>query len=153
MRRLRSLLLLPLLAALGACGDAATAPTDHDLLGTWSLEPTPALLPDGGIRQMTVQFGPDGRYTLTATWVPGAGVQPLRYDKSVGSMTTTRGAIRFHPAGAVALGRSTAAAGDTGPDPFTWGLRQPVSYQVLGDQLVLHLPAPAQAPVVLTRRE
>lgn len=153
MLRLRSLL-IPLLAALAACGDAATAPADRELLGTWSLEPTPALLPDGGIREMTVQFGADGRYTLeTATWSPGAGAQPLSYGKSVGSVSSSRGALLFHPEGAVALGRSTAAAGDTGPDPFTWGLRQPVSYQIVGDQLVLHLPAPAQAPVVLTRRE
>jgi hypothetical protein len=154
MRRLRSLLVLPLLAAAAACGDHATAPTDADLLGTWSIEPTPALLPDGGIRQMTVQFGADGRYTLeTATWVPGMGVQPLSYDKSVGSVTTAGGALRFHPAGAVALGRSGAATDDAAPHPFTWGLRQPVSYQVVGDQLVLHLPGPSLVPVVLTRRE
>jgi hypothetical protein len=156
MRPLRALLALPLLAAaaLAACGDAATAPTDRDLLGTWTIEPTPTLLPDGGLRQMTVQFGPDGGYTLeTATFAPGIGVQPVLYGKSVGSVTTRGGALRFHPAGAVSLGRVSSAAGDPGPDPLGGQLWQPVSYQVVGNHLVLHLGNSAIAPVVLTRRE
>ena len=41
MRSFKTLLLLPLLAAAAACGDNATAPTDQDLLGTWSIEPGP----------------------------------------------------------------------------------------------------------------
>ncbi|HYH82225.1 MAG TPA: hypothetical protein VEX86_20620 [Longimicrobium sp.] len=153
MRPLRSLLLLPLLAAAAACGGNATAPTDHELLGTWSIEPTPALLPDGGISQMTVQFGPDGGYTVeTATYAPGHGGHvPLSYGKAVGSVTSAGGALRFHPSGALTLGRSSTAA--PGLDPASWGFRQPVSYQVVGNHLVLHLPAPSLAPVVLTRRE
>ncbi|HET7229523.1 MAG TPA: hypothetical protein VFJ16_05940 [Longimicrobium sp.] len=154
MRSLKTLLLLPLLAALAACGDNATAPTDQDLLGTWSIEPTPALLPDGGIRQMTVQFGSDGGYTLeTATYAPGIGVrQQLSYGKSVGSVTAAGGALRFHPAGAVSLGRTQAIAANASADGLNWGLRQPVTYQVVGNHLVLHLPAPSLAPVVLTRQ-
>lgn len=154
MRPLRALLIVPLLAALAACGDATTAPTDHDLLGTWTIEPTPALLPDGGIRQMTVQFGPNGGYTLeTATFAPGVGMQPVSYGKSVGSVTSTNGALRFHPAGAVSLGRVSAAAGDPGIDPLNWRLRQPVTYQIIGNHLVLHLGTSTVAPVILTRRE
>src|SRR5215213_3691124 len=148
MRALKTLLLLPLLAAAAACGDNATAPTDQDLLGTWSIEPTPALLPDGGIRQMTVQFGPDGGYTLeTATYGPGIGLRqpPLSYGKSVGSVTATGGALRFHPAGAVSLGRTSAIAANGGADGLNRGLRQPVTYQVVGNHLVLHLPAPSLA--------
>lgn len=154
MRPLRSLLLLPLLALAAACGNDATAPTDQDLLGTWSIEPTPALLPDGGIRQMTVQFGPDGGYTMeTATYSPGVGLRPVSYGKWMGSVSTAGGALRFHPAGAVSLGRFSAAAGNAGPDSFGWSLRQPMTYQVVGNHLVLHLPAPSLAPVVLTRRQ
>src|SRR5215218_328360 len=125
MRPLRSLLALPLLAALAACADAATAPTDRDLLGTWTIEPTPTLLPDGGLREMTVQFGPDGGYTLeTATFAPGIALQPVLYGKSVGSVTSADGALRFHPAGAVSLARVSPAAGDAGPDPLNGRLRQ-----------------------------
>jgi len=154
MRPFRSLLIVPLLAALAACGDNTVAPADRDLLGTWSIEPTPALLPDGGIRQMTVQFGPDGAYSVeTTTYAPGVGVPlPLSYGKQVGSVTSTGGALRFHPAGAVSLGRAGDGAAP-GLDPAAWGFRQPVSYQVVGNHLVLHLPAPALGPVVLTRRE
>jgi hypothetical protein len=154
MRPLRSLLALPLLSIAAACGSNTVAPADRDLLGTWSIEPTPAILPDGGIRQMTVQFGPDGGYTVeTTTYAPGLGVQlPLTYGKSVGSVTSTGGALRFHPAGAVSLGRGGSSEA-SGLDPATWGFRQPVSYQVVGNHLVLHLPAPALGPVVLTRKE
>ena len=39
-------------------------------------------------------------------------------------------------------------------DPAAWDPAQPVSYQVLGDRLVLHLPPVSLAPsvVVLTRQ-
>jgi hypothetical protein len=157
MRSLRALLVLPLLAAAAACGDGATAPTDRELLGTWTIEPTPAALPDGGIRQMTVQFGADGAYSLeTATYPTTPGIQaPLSYGKSVGSVTTRGGSLRFHPTSALTLGRgSTAGLAAPGLDPNAWTSRQAVSYQVVGNRLVLHLPAPTfGAPVVLTRRD
>ena len=87
MRKLRALAALLALAAAGACGDGATAPTDADLVGTWTIEPTQTLLPGGDFRAMTVHFGTEGAYSLqTATW--GAGAPGLvSYGTQTGSVS------------------------------------------------------------------
>jgi hypothetical protein len=148
---------LPLLLALAlaACGDTATAPTDRELVGTWSIAPTATVFPGSDLRQMTVSFGARGDYTVeTATWAGRERPQGMvGFERAVGNVSASGGELRFHPSTALSIGhagRSRASAFD----PAAWDPAQPVSYQVLGDRLVLHLPPVSLAPsvVVLTRQ-
>src|SRR6185436_16758794 len=69
MRKSRITLALTALLALAACGGDATSHTGAELFGTWSIQPTDTALPGGDLRQMTVQFGPDGAFRMeTATF-------------------------------------------------------------------------------------
>jgi hypothetical protein len=151
MRKLRALTAVLALVAAAACGDGATAPTDADLVGTWTIAPAPALLPGGGLQGMTVHFGTDGAYTLqTTTWgATSPGV--VQFGTQTGSVRATGGELRFHPSSAVSVGRLRATG--NGFDMAGWDASQAVGYQVVGNRLVLHLPsATAPAPVlVLTR--
>jgi hypothetical protein len=139
--------------ALAACGDGATAPTDADLLGTWTIVPTPTALPGGELQRMTVQFGAGGSYTLEAsTWV-GQSAAPLVFGTQAGSVSARGGELRFHPSTAFSVGRRAGLrATGSGFDLSAWEPGQGVAYQVVGNHLVLHLPSlsPA-APLVLTR--
>ena len=147
--------LLAASAALSACGDVATAPTDADLVGTWSIEPSTGVLPGGGAREMTVSFGPGGAYTLETATYGGLASTPLAYQKSVGSVSAEDGRLRFHPSGAMSFDRHDASAPYAPSlDPGTWDPAHPLSYQVVGNQLVLHLSPSSTDPVlVLTRQK
>ncbi|HEX8903391.1 MAG TPA: hypothetical protein VF771_00975 [Longimicrobiaceae bacterium] len=152
MPKRRTTLALAALLALTACGEQATAPTDAELLGTWSIQPTDAVLPGGDLREMTVQFGPGGAYRMETVTYAGSAFAPglLALNKSVGSVTSTDGQLRFHPSGTMSIDRR----GTGSPfDAQTWALEHPVSYQVVGNRLYLRLPPLAPEPVVvLTRR-
>jgi len=155
MRKLHALAaLLALAAASAACGDGATAPTDADLMGTWTITPTATALPGGGLQQMTVHFGARGEYSLaTSTWSP-VSPAPVSFGTQSGSVTTEGGQLRFHPSSAVSVGqRSGLRATGNGFDLVGWDVSRGVAYEVIGNRLVLHLPsATAPAPVlVLTR--
>ena len=152
MRRSRITLALAGLLALAACGGDATSPTDAELFGTWSIQPTDTALPGGDLRQMTVQFGPDGAFRMeTATFAPSPFAPGLlSYGKSAGSVTAAGGELRFHPRSAVSVDRR---AGSRPFDAQTWALEHPVAYQVVGNRLFLRLPPLSPEPmVVLTRR-
>ena len=150
MPKPRAILLLAALLALSACGNDATAPTDAELLGTWSIQPTDTALPGGDLRQMTVTFGADGAYRMETATYTASPFAPglLAYGKSVGSVTAAGGELRFHPSGAMSVGRAS-----TRPfDAQEWALQHPVSYQVVGNRLFLRLPPISPEPlVVLTR--
>jgi hypothetical protein len=147
--------LLATAAALAACGDGTTSPTDADLVGTWTITPATSALPGGGAREMTVSFGPGGAYALEAATYGGLASKPLAYEKSVGSVTAADGQLWFHPSGAMSFDRHDAAAPYAPTlDPGTWDPSHPLSYQVVGNQLVLHLSPSSTDPVlVLTRRK
>lgn len=152
MRNRRTALALALLAALTACGDDATAPTDAELLGTWSIQPTDTALPGADLREMTVQFGADGAYRMETARYAGSAFAPglLEYGKSVGSVTAQGGRLTFHPSGSMSLDRP---AGSRAFDAQAWALEHPVAYQVVGNRLFLRLSPRAPEPtVVLTRR-
>lgn len=151
MRKLHALAALLALAAATACGDGATAPTDADLVGTWTIAPAPALLPGGGIQGMTVHFGTDGGYTLqSATW-GAASPGVVQFGTQTGSVRAAGGELRFHPSSAVSVGRLRATG--NGFELAGWDPSQAVGYQVVGNHLVLHLPsATAPAPVLVLKR-
>jgi hypothetical protein len=152
MKLLRTAIALLALAAAPACGDASTAPTDADLVGTWTIAPAAGVLPDGGVREMTVSFGPGGGYTLETATFGGFGALGS-YGKSVGSVSARGGLLSFHPSGAVSLDRSLAPPlSPAALDPGAWDPAHPLSYEVVGNHLVLHLsPRAAAPPLVLTR--
>jgi hypothetical protein len=157
MRKLHALAaLLALAAASAACGDGATAPTDADLTGTWTITPTATALPGGDLQQMTVHFGARGEYSLEAsTWSP-VSPAPVSFGTQAGSVTAEGGQLRFHPSSAVSVGkRSGLRATGNGFDLVGLDLTRSVAYEVVGNHLVLHLPAAtASAPVlVLTRSD
>ncbi|HYJ80476.1 MAG TPA: hypothetical protein VEW03_12765 [Longimicrobiaceae bacterium] len=153
MRLPRAVLPLLALAAATACDGSTTAPTDQDLVGTWSIEPSSVIVPGGGVQQMTVRFGGRGDYTLETATYGGAGAAELvAYDKTVGSVTTEDGALRLHPSGAVSWDRRSPGYLDLPLfDTQPWQ-RLPLSYQVSGDQLVLRLPR-GNDSMVLSRRD
>jgi hypothetical protein len=156
MRKLHALAsLLALAAASAACGDGATAPTDADLMGTWTITPTATALPGGGLQQMTVHFGARGEYSLeTSTWRSPVSPAPLSFGTQSGSVTAEGGQLRFHPSSAVSVGhKSGLRATGNGFDLVGLDLTRSVAYEVVGNHLVLHLPSvSAPAPVlVLTR--
>lgn len=155
MRKLHALAALLALAA-AACGDGATAPTDADLVGTWTIAPTQTALPGGDFQAMTVHFGAEGAYTMQAsTWGP-ASAAPLSFGTQAGSVSARGGELRFHPSTAFSVGkRPGLRATGAGFDLSEWDPSQGVAYQVVGNHLVLHLPSlSAPAPVlVLTRTE
>jgi hypothetical protein len=147
---------LPLLLALAlaACGDTATAPADRELVGTWSIAPTAGVLPGSGLRQMTVSFGASGDYTVeTATWAGPEAGGLVGFERAVRNVSASGGELRFHPSTALSIGHAGRRRASSF-DPSAWDPAQPVSYQVLGDRLVLHLPPVSLSPniVVLTRR-
>jgi hypothetical protein len=154
MRKLHALTALLALAAATACGDGATAPTDADLMGTWTITPTATALPGGDVQQMTVHFGAGGAYTMEAsTWGPSSRA-PLSFGTQAGSVTASGGELRFHPSTAFSVGRRAGLrATGAGFDLAGWDASRGVAYEVIGNRLVLHLPSPsAPAPVlVLTR--
>ena len=154
MRKLHALTALLALAAATACGgDGATAPTDADLMGTWTITPTATALPGGDVQQMTVHFGAGGAYTMEAsTWSP-ASPAPLAFGTQAGSVTARGGELRFHPSSAFSVGRRAGLrATGAGFDLAGWDASRGVAYEVVGNHLVLHLPsASAAAPLVLTR--
>jgi hypothetical protein len=156
MRKLHALAALLALAAATACGDGATAPTDADLMGTWTITPTATALPGGDVQQMTVHFGAGGAYTLeAATWGP-ASPAPLSFGTQAGSVTTRAGELRLYPSTAFSVGkRAGLRATGAGFDLAGWDASRGVAYEVVGNHLVLHLPsAAAPAPVlVLTRSD
>ena len=156
MRKLHALAaLLALAAASAACGDGATAPTDADLTGTWTITPTATALPGGDLQQMTVHFGSRGEYSLEAsTWSP-VSPAPVSFGTQAGSVTAEDGQLRFHPSSAVSVGKSRLRATGNGFDLVGLDLTRSVAYEVVGNHLVLHLPsAEAAAPVlVLTRSD
>jgi hypothetical protein len=158
MRKLHALAALFALSAATACGDGATAPTDADLMGTWTITPTATALPGGDVQQMTVHFGAGGAYTLEATtWGPTSPA-PLSFGTQAGSVTTRAGELRFYPSTAFSVGRKAGLrATGAGFDLAGWDASRGVAYEVVGNHLVLHLPAPAAsapAPVlVLTRSD
>ena len=151
MPKPRITLALAALLALAACGNDATAPTDAELLGTWSIQPTDTALPGGDLRQMTVEFGADGAYRMETATYTGSPFAPglLAYGKSVGSVTTVRGELRFHPSGSMSLDRPTGARAF---DAQEWALQHPVSYQVVGNRLFLRLPPLSPEPLVVLPR-
>lgn len=154
MRKLHAL--AALLALTAACGDGATAPTDADLVGTWTIAPTPTLLPGGDVQAMTVHFGTTGAYTLeTTTWTATMPGGPVSVGTQSGSVSAAGGELRFHPSSAVSVGRRGGLrATGNGFDLAGWDPSNgTASYQVVGNHLVLHLPSvSAPAPVlVLTR--
>ena len=157
MRKLHALAALLVLAPATACGDGATAPTDADLMGTWTITPTATALPGGDVQQMTVHFGAGGEYTLEAsTWHP-ASPAPIAFGTQAGSVSTRGGELHFHPSTAFSVGRRAGLrATGSGFDLAGWDASRGVAYEVIGNHLVLHLPsatkAAAPAPVlVLTR--
>jgi hypothetical protein len=155
MRKLQLLSALLLGALAAACGDGATAPTDADLMGTWTITPTATALPGGDIQQMTVHFGAGGAYTLEAsTWRP-AMPGPLSFGTQAGSVTTRAGELRFYPSSAFSVGkRPGLRATGAGFDLAGWDASRGVAYEVVGNHLVLHLPAAPSTPapvLVLTR--
>ena len=154
MRKLHAFTALLALAAATACGDGATAPTDADLMGTWTITPTATALPGGDVQEMTVHFGADGGYTMEAlTWGP-ASAAPLSFGTQAGSVSAKGGELRFHPSTAFSVGRRAGLrATGSGFDLAGWDATRGVAYEVVGNHLVLHLPsASAPAPVlVLTR--
>jgi len=150
MRPTRILLALATALSLAACGDDATSPTDAELLGTWSVQPSDGLLPGDGVREMTVRFGPDGGFQMETATFNGSFASPglLAYGRSVGSVTADGGRLRFHPRGSVSLDRR----GGRPFDPQTRVLENPVAYQVVGNRLYLRLaPLSQGSMVVLTR--
>lgn len=154
MRSPRALLSLALLAAAAACGTPTTAPTDRDLVGTWTLVPTASVIPGTGLEQMTVEFGPQGAFSVEAAHygVSPDARGPLTYSHATGSVQAEGGELRFHPAGGVSLARSQHAEAQAPIfSPASWG-QKPVAYQVLGNQLVLRL-GPLDDSVVLTRTQ
>ena len=154
MRKLHALATLIALAAATACGDGATAPTDADLMGTWTITPTATALPGGDLQQMTVHFGAGGEYTLEAsTWAP-ASTAPLSFGTQAGSVRASGGELRFYPSTAFSVGRRPGLRGTgAGFDLAGWDASRGMAYEVVGNHLVLHLPSTsAPAPVlVLTR--
>jgi hypothetical protein len=159
MRKLHVLTALLALAAAAACGDDATAPTDADLMGTWTITPTATALPGGDVQEMTVHFGADGAYTLeSSTWGP-ASPAPLAFGTQAGSVSTRGGELRFYPSTSLSVGRRGGGLRATGSgfDLAGWDASRSVAYEVVGNHLVLHLPsaaAAAPAPVlVLTRSD
>lgn len=159
MRKLHALTALLALAAATACGDGATAPTDADLMGTWTITPTATALPGGDVQQMTVHFGAGGEYTLQAsTWGP-ASPAPLSFGTQAGSVTARAGELRFYPSAAFSVGRRPGLRGTgAGFDLAGWDASHGVAYEVVGNHLVLHLPSAAApaAPtpvLVLTRSD
>jgi hypothetical protein len=153
MRHSRTLLPILALAALSACG-STTAPTDEDLVGTWTIEPAAVALPGGGLQQMTVHIGGQGEYTLeTATYGGFGAGELMAYQKTVGSVTVEDGGLHFHPTGSLGWDRRHAAHVDLPLfDAKAWQSR-PVPYQVHGDQLVLRAPAGGSESMVLTRQD
>jgi len=157
MRRHRALLAaFALLASMGACAPT-TAPTDEDLLGTWTIHPADVPLPGGGgMQQMTVHFGGSGDYTLEKATYGGFGSGELvAYEKTVGSVTVEDGGLRFHPTGSVGWDRRRDPRTGGFPAFDTQALQQaPVPYTVSGDNLVLRLtPTGHTDSMVLTRQE
>lgn len=156
MRLTKTLTAVLALLAVAACGDGATAPTDRDLLGTWTISAAPSPLSGGSVQEMTVRFAPGGVYTVeTATY---GGVQTPEslqsYGKSEGSVSARRGQLTFFPRSAMSFDLHSAAGPFQPPiNPSGWDQSHPLSYQVVGNQLVLHLPAVSPTNVlVLTRR-
>ncbi len=157
MRRHRALLAaaFALVASVAACAPT-TAPTDEDLLGTWTIQPADVPLPGGGgMQQMTVHFGGSGDYTLETATYGGLGSGELvKYEKTVGSVTVEDGGLRFHPTGSVGWDRRRAPY--QGFPAFDAQVLQqaPVPYTVSGDNLVLRLtPTGYSDSMVLTRQE
>lgn len=152
MRPFRALLAVLSLSAVAACGMPATAPTDEDLVGTWTIQPAELPLPGGGLRQMTVHFGGSGDYTLeTATYGGFGAGELLSYEKTVGSVTVENGGLRFHASGSVGWDRRREShLALPGGDLKTLGDR-PVPYQISGDNLVLR--GGGGDSMVLTRQE
>lgn len=146
--RIRAILATILaLAGAPACTGTATAPTDRDLVGTWTIAPRDDGLPGDGLRAMTVAIGPDGGYTLEAATFRAPDFGIAAYGRSFGSVTAAGGTLRFHPTGGMSL-----AGGARGLDARLLG-DAPLAYRVVGNRLYLQLP-PLQAPVlVLTRKE
>ncbi len=157
MRRHRALFAaFALAASVAGCDAATTAPTDEDLLGTWTIQPADVPLPGGGgMQQMTVHFGGSGDYTLeTATYGGFGAGELLAYEKTVGSVTVEDGGLRFHATGSVGWDRRRETVpGFAGGDLRTLGDR-PVPYQISGDNLVLRMtPGGPGDSMVLTRQE
>ncbi|HKP76402.1 MAG TPA: hypothetical protein VJT67_12815 [Longimicrobiaceae bacterium] len=152
MRKPHAIAILAALA-LAACGDGATAPTDADLLGTWSIVPTPTALPDGKLQRMTVQFGAGGSYALEAATFGARAPSPLAFGTQRGRVSASGGQLHFHPSTAFSVGRRPALrATGAGFELADIDLSQgDVPYEVIGDHLLLHLPALPAAPLVLTR--
>jgi len=158
MRRHRALFAaFALAASVAACGAPTTAPTDEDLLGTWTIQPADVPLPGGGgMQQMTVHFGGSGDYTLEKATYGGLGSGELvAYEKTVGSVTVEDGGLRFHPTGSVGWDRRRDPRTGGFPAFDTHALQQaPVPYTVSGDNLVLRLtPTGHTDSMVLTRQE
>jgi len=140
--------------ALAACGDGATAPTDADLLGTWTITPAPTAVPGVELQRMTVQFGAGGSYRLEASTWTGRSAAPLAFGTQAGSVSASGGQLLFHPSSAFSVGRNAGMrASGAGLDLSAWDpSRGGVAYQVIGDHLVLRLSSPfAGQPLVLTR--
>jgi hypothetical protein len=158
MRKLHAFTALLALAAASACGDGATAPTDADLMGTWTITPTATALPGGDVQQMTVHFGAGGVYSLEASlWAP-ASAAPLSFGTQAGSVTARAGELRFHPSTAFSVGRRGGLrATGSGFDLAGWDASRGVAYEVVGNHLVLHLPSASPAvpapALVLTRSD
>jgi len=157
MRRHRALFAAFVLAAsLAGCGTTTTAPTDEDLVSTWTIQPADLPLPGGGgMQQMTVHFGGSGDYTLeTATYGGFGAGELLAYEKTVGSVTVEDGGLRFHPTGSVGWDRRRDPR--SGYPAFDAQVLQqaPVPYTLSGDNLVLRLaPTGHSDSMVLTRQE
>lgn len=152
MRKPHAIAVLAALA-LAACGDGATAPTDADLLGTWSIVPTPTALPGGELQRMTVQFSVGGSYTLEAATFGPQTPSPLAFGTQHGSVSASDGQLRFHPSTAFSVGRRPALrATGAGFGLAAWDPSQgDVAYEVIGNHLMLYLPSLPAAPLVLTR--
>jgi len=155
MRTLHALTALLALAAATACGDGATSPTDADLMGTWTIAPTPNALPGGDVQEMTVHFGADGAYTLEASTWGRSSATPLAFGSQAGSVRTRGGELRFYPSTAFSVGRRAGLrATGSGFDLAGWDASRGMAYEVVGNHLVLHLPSATSAPapvLVLTR--
>ena len=152
MRTPRIILALSALLALAACGNDATAPRDAELLGTWTIQPTDTPLPGGDLRQMTVQFGPDGAFTMESATYTKSPLAPglLAYGKSVGSVEALGGQLRFHPSGSMSVDRRAGAR--PAFDAQAWALQHPAGYQVVGNRLFLRLPPLSPEPIVVLTR-
>jgi len=158
MRKLHALTALLALAAATACGDGATAPTDADLMGTWTIQPTATALPGGDVQQMTVHFGAGGEYTMEASTWARTSAAPLSFGTQAGSVVARGGELRFYPSTAFSVGRRAGLrATGAGFELAGWDASRGVAYEVVGNHLVLHLPsASASAPapaLVLTRSD